>query len=96
MRDDTAMEDMMSTIRHRLITLVTGHERRSHAGNVCAQTRYDAIAFLAHCLGVAASADGMAALLRSMHEYNLTCPGCAQHDPPVHECGGNGRHGDRR
>lgn len=63
-------------LRDRLINLVDEHERVDHGGQTCWRERYNAIAYLAHCIGIHSDEIDDSLLLDHMEKYEQFCPDC--------------------
>lgn len=68
---------MMRQIGDQLIEVTERHDRLSHGGDPCMKERVNAVAFLAHCVGLAAAHGRFVA--ERLWLYEMACP--QRHDP---------------
>jgi hypothetical protein len=74
---DLFLKAGMEAIRNQLIAALEAHDRREHQGTPCPGSRVNAVAYLAHCVGVHSdNGDAMDNLHQLMFEYERDCPDC--------------------
>ena len=65
----------IEAVRDQLYAVIRCHENEEHAGEMCPNERFNAVAYLAHCLGMNSSRDTVKELRRRLREYERDCQG---------------------
>ena len=63
----------IEAIRDQLVAVIECHEREEHGGEICGSERFNAIAYLAHCLSMNSSRETAKEIRRRLREYERSC-----------------------
>ena len=97
MSEEQRLGIAMEAVRDQLNAVIIDHEDREHGGEPCYDERFNAVAFLAHCLGATRQDLIVMEQLLVRYDLNCQCEFCAprnappkpltegkDHAPPIH------------